>query len=411
VRGATADMSITKTNGVTSLLAGQPVTYTIVVTNNGPDAVNGVRMTDTMPARLTGVTWTCTSVVATNCTTASGSGNAISATVSLGVGESATFTVNATVAAGAPGTVANTATVAAPAGTTDPVAGNNSATDSDPVLTPVDLSITVTDGQTLVNRGTQIRYTIVATNNGPNAVTGARIQDTFPNLLDTVNWVCTTTGGATCGGANNNGTINRLVNMPVGSTVTFTTTSGRVPPDTNQRSFADTATIVVPTGFQDTNPANNSATDTDTINGRHLGAMTGSAANTSATQWSAAVTITVHDATHNPLAGVTVNGGWVAQGAGSGNCTTNALGQCTVTRTGISRTAALGSLAIYAVTNLNQVGPNAYQPLANDVPAAITVLRSSAVGIAPLRPAAIGGQNVTGRGLIITGLNGGVRKQ
>jgi hypothetical protein len=52
--------------------------------------------------------------------------------------------------------------------------------------------------------------------------------------------------------------------MPVGSTVTFTTTSGRVA--TNASGFlTNTATVTTPAGVSDSNPANNSATDTDTI--------------------------------------------------------------------------------------------------------------------------------------------------
>jgi hypothetical protein len=58
-------------------------------------------------------------------------------------------------------------------GVNDP-AGNNSATDANTVITPTaDLSITKTDGVTGVNQGGTITYTIVASNAGPSAVTGA----------------------------------------------------------------------------------------------------------------------------------------------------------------------------------------------------------------------------------------------
>ena len=54
------DLHITKTNGVDGVVAGRPTTYTITVTNPlGPSDAIGATVTDTFPAMLTGVTWTC----------------------------------------------------------------------------------------------------------------------------------------------------------------------------------------------------------------------------------------------------------------------------------------------------------------------------------------------------------------
>ena len=127
-----ADLSITKSNGQSSVTAGQPVSYTIVATNNGPAPVTGATVTDTPPAALTGATWTCSASAASSCP-ASGTGS-LAAQVNLAAGGTATFTLNATVAAGASGSVANTASVAAPSGISDPTGSNNSATDTDTVL-------------------------------------------------------------------------------------------------------------------------------------------------------------------------------------------------------------------------------------------------------------------------------------
>jgi hypothetical protein len=93
--------------------------------------------------------------------------------------------------------------------------------------------------------------------------------------------------------------------------------------------------VTAPAGIADTNPANNTATDTDTINGIHVGDLDWTSVNTSATLWSATVTITVHDANHLAVSGVTVFGGWPLSNFGT--CVTNAAGQCNLTRTGLSR--------------------------------------------------------------------------
>ena len=54
------DLHITNTNGVDGVVAGRPTTYTITVTNPlGPSDASGATVTDTFPATLTGVTWTC----------------------------------------------------------------------------------------------------------------------------------------------------------------------------------------------------------------------------------------------------------------------------------------------------------------------------------------------------------------
>ena len=80
--------SITKTDGLTSVIQGRTGTYTIVPSNAGPTAVTGATVTDVFPAQLTGVTWTCPASGGSVCP-ASGSGD-ISATVDLASGGSAT---------------------------------------------------------------------------------------------------------------------------------------------------------------------------------------------------------------------------------------------------------------------------------------------------------------------------------
>jgi uncharacterized repeat protein (TIGR02543 family) len=128
---AQADLSITKTDGVTSAVPGSSVTYTITASNAGPSDASGATVADTFPAVLT-ATWTCVGAGGGTCT-ASGSGN-INDTVNLPAGGSVTYTISAAISAAANGTLSNTATVSAPGGVTDPNPANNSATDMDSLL-------------------------------------------------------------------------------------------------------------------------------------------------------------------------------------------------------------------------------------------------------------------------------------
>jgi uncharacterized repeat protein (TIGR01451 family) len=126
-----------------------------------------------------------------------------------------------------------------------------------------DLAITVTDGQTLAVPGSVITYTIVARNNGPSAVTGATIADTFPATLTGVTWTATATGGATGFTATGTGNIANTVNLPVGSTITYTVQGTLSAAATG--TLVNTATITAPASVTETAPANNTATDTNTI--------------------------------------------------------------------------------------------------------------------------------------------------
>ena len=50
---ASADLTITKSNGVSSSFSGSSVTYSVVVTNTGPDPVTGAVVTDVVGPGLT----------------------------------------------------------------------------------------------------------------------------------------------------------------------------------------------------------------------------------------------------------------------------------------------------------------------------------------------------------------------
>jgi uncharacterized repeat protein (TIGR01451 family) len=194
----TADLSITKTDGVTSVNAGGSTIYTIVATNNGPSAVTGATVTDTAPTGLTIGGWTCAASAGSSCP-ASGSGN-ISASVNLLNGGTATFTVNATVASNATGSIANTATIAVPASVTDPTPGNNSATDTDTIVVAANLALAKTDGKTSYTPGGTATYSITVTNSGPADATSVTVTDNLPaGLTLTAVPTCVATGSAICG--------------------------------------------------------------------------------------------------------------------------------------------------------------------------------------------------------------------
>ena len=254
-----ADLGLTKSDGETSAVPGTPLTYTLVVTNQGPSAVTGATVTDPVPAALTGVTWTCTASTGSQCP-ASGSGT-LNAAVDLLVDGTATFALTGTVAPEARGSLTNTAMVAEPPGATDPVPTNDSATDTDTLEPQADLMLTKTDGSSSAVPGQTVTYTIVVTNLGPSTVTNAMVSDILPAPLTGASWTCTPI--ARCGASTGTGNIDTTVSLPVNGTATFTVT-GMVRA-TATGTLANTASITPPAGTTDPALGNNSVTDTDAL--------------------------------------------------------------------------------------------------------------------------------------------------
>ena len=109
-------LAVSKTDGQTSSKSGSAITYTIVLTNNGPGDITVVNaaVTDTMPAALSSVSWTCGGTGGATCGSAGGVGN-ISTTVTVPLAGVITFTINATISPAFTGTLSNTVTVGMPA--------------------------------------------------------------------------------------------------------------------------------------------------------------------------------------------------------------------------------------------------------------------------------------------------------
>ncbi|MAE66406.1 MAG: hypothetical protein CMJ18_19220, partial [Phycisphaeraceae bacterium] len=153
------DLSITKTSGPVWVTQGDAVTYTIMVTNAGPDDVTGATVTDTFPDTLAGMAWTA---VLTGGGTANLDGvGDINETIDLASGSFITYTVTGTVvSAGAANLavesiVTNPATVTGPVGAVDSNLSNNTAHDSDVVVVAADggSGLFGDSGQSLGNDG------------------------------------------------------------------------------------------------------------------------------------------------------------------------------------------------------------------------------------------------------------------
>jgi uncharacterized repeat protein (TIGR01451 family) len=125
-----ADLSVVKTDNPDPVMPGDNLTYTIILTNNGPSNAQNVALTDVVPANTTFVSFTDASLLWTLTTPSVGStGTTIAATkVTMTNGEVATFTLVVNVDSGASNDtlLSNTATVVSDTGDLD--TSNNTST-------------------------------------------------------------------------------------------------------------------------------------------------------------------------------------------------------------------------------------------------------------------------------------------
>jgi uncharacterized repeat protein (TIGR01451 family) len=260
-----ADLALTKTGTPNPVLAGNNITYTIVVTNNGPATASTVTMTDTLPANTTVVSITAPTTPTGWTCPAAAPGTQKCTNASLASGTSSTFTLVLKVTAGiAPGTaITNSATVSSLL-TTDPTTANNTASTTSNVTSPTqaDVSIIKTASPEPVDQGTNLTYTLQVTNNGPAVATGVTVTDVLPSQV-TYSSVSIAAVQGTCSYTSATTTVSCSLNsMNVGALVIITI---NVNAATFSSSTTTSNTATVSATTSDPNSTNNSSTAISTI--------------------------------------------------------------------------------------------------------------------------------------------------
>jgi uncharacterized repeat protein (TIGR01451 family) len=187
-----ADLSVSKVDTLDPVEPGTGMAYTISINNLGPSNAVGVRITDTLPTGVSYVThvpnpeWTC-----------SLAGNEVrcSRAAAIAAGSNAQISIAVVVGAGVTGTINNLVRVGAT--TPDPVSGNNSDTETTSVTPRADLSLTKVESSDPVTAGTDLTYTLTASNLGPSNALSLVMTDTLPTNVTYLSyggssgWTCT----------------------------------------------------------------------------------------------------------------------------------------------------------------------------------------------------------------------------
>ncbi|GAB3935076.1 hypothetical protein GCM10029976_044920 [Kribbella albertanoniae] len=292
---ASADLVIVKTAQPAPVLAGQPVTYTLTITNNGPSAAQSVTVTDPVPAPLK----------YTSATTSQGSCEQADGTVTCAIGtvapgDKVTVKVVANVPSGAPpNEFANTAKVASP--TPDPVADNNTATYM--LLTGAQANITLTKSVSPdpVVAGQAITYKLTVGNAGPSDAQTVTLDDDVPAAVTGVN--ASATGGATCKVSDGRVTC-ELATLVAGGNFVVTVT-GTLAPATAPGALTNTASAGAKTP-EDPTDSDNTATSTTTVQAQADLSITKSAPSTVVAGNELIYTLTVRNAGPSDAVGAVV---------------------------------------------------------------------------------------------------------
>jgi uncharacterized repeat protein (TIGR01451 family) len=247
-----ADLALSTAATPSTVFAGNDITYTQTVTNNGPAAATGASFTEAIPTNTTfasvsaPVGWTCTVTTSVTCTDPS-----------LAAGSSTDIFVVVNVA---PSVVAASITAASSvtATTSDPNSANNSTSVVTAVSVACDLTVTNSGTPSPVTAGNNITYTQTIYNNGPSNCSTATLQEATPANTTFVSAAVVTSGGGTWTCPNSAPISCTNPSVPPGSTGTLTaiykvnagTVAGTIITDTDTGA----------TTSRDTNLADNSAT-------------------------------------------------------------------------------------------------------------------------------------------------------
>ena len=237
------------------------MTFRIINTNPNAVALTLGAITDTLPA---GMTLTAApGAVLSGCTgsvNAPANGGVVSLT-NLAIAVNATCTLTVNVRANAGGNLINR--LGAGAFTSAQGVSNTQGVEATLASTGnADLRVTKTDGVATATPGGTTTYTIVASNLGPNDVAGAPFTDAPPAGVSFTGWSCVPSAGSVCT-ASGSGPIGDSVTLPNGGQVTYTVTAAIAPSALG--TITNTASIVTPPTVVDSNPSNNTASDTDTL--------------------------------------------------------------------------------------------------------------------------------------------------
>jgi len=259
-----ADLAVTDSGTPNPVSPGGNITYTQVVTNNGPGRAENVVFSQAIPASTTYQSivipagWTCPTLPAVG----SSGGNIVCTRPALASGGSSSFTVVVQAHPGTPVGYIVSDTVTVSSSTEDPNLSNNQATATTNVTGPLvaDMAVTVTGPPTVI-QGAALASPLTVSNGGGATAAAAKLtvavpaNSTFVSMTTPAGWTCTApiagvvtctpSGGTLASGGSANFTMNLTASGASGSTVTITPTVSTTTAESTTANNTATASTVI----------------------------------------------------------------------------------------------------------------------------------------------------------------------
>jgi uncharacterized repeat protein (TIGR01451 family) len=249
------NVSVVKEPNSQTIDAGQPATFSITVTNNGPGS-SDVTLTDNLPVGSGGLDWSEASDPSNSCSVSALPANPQVLSCNFGTltsGASRTVSVTTQTEQADCAVLNNTVNITASG---DQSSENNTDNGQITIQCP-DVSVTKV-GNGTITAGAFAEFTMVITNNGPGAVTGVGLTDNLPgtgwSIFNQTAAACSVDGGGdnlTCTGINlaqggqYNVTVRKTTAAPADCGPMQNTVNVTAPNDPNTANNTANATVTV----------------------------------------------------------------------------------------------------------------------------------------------------------------------
>jgi len=254
-----ADVTLMITDGVSTYAPGSSVLYTFNMSNVGPSDGADPRFVFSAPAGSNITGWTCSASGGMVCPNTSGIGNIDESGIGPFIsGSSAVFVVTLATDSNRSGDLV--ASGALTTASTDPNLANNTPSDTNSVNLSSDYSITIDDAAGSYTPGGSTVYSVTVSNNGPSDSSGASFTMTTPGIVaNSQSWTCSGNG---CSAASGSGDIAATLGTMASGQSAIYSVSLTIDGAQSGNLLATAAVSLA----ADANAANDSATDTDSIN-------------------------------------------------------------------------------------------------------------------------------------------------
>ena len=213
------DLTLTLGDAPDPVNGNQTLTYTLAVSNGGPNTASLVTLVQNLPAgvslqSITAPGWTC----------GEASGVVTCTRTDLAVGSAPNVVVQVTTPPGGGTLLSDASVTASPETEETPIDNSASASTTVTGIPYANVGIMKTDNGVTALWNRRLTYTLTASNAGPSAVTGATVTDTFSSSVSAVTWTCSASAGSSCAPSGSGNISASSVNLLVGGTATYTAT-------------------------------------------------------------------------------------------------------------------------------------------------------------------------------------------